>query len=1258
MEKLKKPQFVLHIKGLTLGLCLCLLELGANTVVYGAQPEQPPPIVEGGKIDLSHWNFTKDGVITLQGEWQFYWQQLLEPKDFVDGKVPQPTHLVSIPGGWIDGKSLQEDEESALPTRGYGTYLIKVKGIKQGAEDLGAFLGGWVLNYRVIIFSPRDIQKINLEMTAGVAASSEQRFVAHRLPKYQKIGFLEDDQYYLLIQHSDFYGNGGNFSDPIQLGLLSDLKAAKESSIFLSALTIGMLLIALVYSLSLFLQRREDIGSLYLSLFCLMAVVRFTWTEALIEYFLEDPQIIKTENILRTGSATSFMMVGLIIAFYRDNFNEAFSKNFTRLGWIYSTIAMIACFVSPARNVLSGIIPIVFMIGMIFVILTLYKISLTAIKGDKAAQYAVAGWAVLFSAMTNDFLVGMFQLYEAPWLGGLGYIGFIIFQSQIVGVRFAISFKRNQHLTENLKDEVKKQTIALEEKSKIAIRAKAESDLAHLETLAAKKESDEAHQEAEQLRQKAESQAEELRTLDKQKTAFFQNMSHELRTPLTLILNPLEHQASVQPDNREIQIAAKNSRRLLRLVNQLLDFQKLEAGKKELVLAPLDLNHFTFVCSDYFSSACSTKNITFSVKRDEQPLSVDADPLWILGEIDAIEKIIFNYLSNALKFTDQGERIELGLKTRGNLIRLYVTDTGRGISSEDQTKLFQVFSQVDESTTREFEGTGLGLALVKSLGKEMHAEVGVDSEPGRGSTFWIDFPLSVGIKPITDILLVEDDEDLRQTLMESFATITGMEDCEAVTSAEEAWEALERTNFRCVLSDHHLPGKNGIELFYDISQTYPQVKKVLFTGAADLQIMQRALNEDILDLVFYKPLKSEELFDGLKGLLRESSIQKEVELDRDFKCKPWLIESGISKNNEDDHIDELPEGGEGELILIVDDLADMRELIAADLKRKNYRVLTACNGKQGLEIANQYKPDLIVTDWMMPEMSGPDLIKNLKADPNLGSIPCILLTAKTDDESKLIGTEIGADCFLGKPFNEKELTSVVKNLLSLKASEKEVKSLNLQLTENVLKRYLPPDLVDQIVSGEVSIEQEPDVINATILFSDLVDFTKLTEKIRAKKLSRILNEYLELMNEIIFEHGGTIDKFIGDAIMVIFGAPKAMDAKQQAINAAQCALAMQDGVKELNARWSAEKIPEISMRIGIHQGSVVVGTFGSKRRSDYTAIGSVVNVASRIEGLCEAGKVYLSGEVCDCLPEAMVEEIGAFDLKGITGSRNLYKLAG
>ena len=1021
-------------------------------------------------------------------------------------------------------------------------------------------------------------------------------------------------------------------------------------------------------------------------------------------------------------------------------------------------------------------------------------------KGSIEARYYLIALvffvvSVLFMTLSANGLMPEFLITRF-----LAQIG-----SAIMVVLFAIALanriKRLQNenidiqkeAAESLQQKVQERTVEL-------LAAKEDSDVAKRSADAARREAVENGRIAESLKQKAEAQTEQLKELDKAKTAFFQNISHELRTPLTLIMNPLENAVRRYTEDKNVAIAAKNSKRLLRLVNQLLDFQKLEAGKKELILSPINLTDFIQHCGDYFSTACKSRDIIFNLRCKDDLLDDNSLDFWCMAEIDALEKIVFNYLSNALKYTPNGGSIELGLKIKSNKIRIYVVDSGAGISEKDQQKLFRVFSQVDTSTTRSQEGTGLGLALVKSLTEEMKGTVGVESILGKGCCFWVEFDRLIVAQSEVYFLVVEDDEKLRDSIVLAILDHLDLKETEVcgkssveetliflrdhkvgclisdynlnadldgfdlmkkvsqlypetyrvMMSAEASFEMieqavnqnlvhhfLEKTNLpefflriqeivgnfgvisrnsfqlakplidilivedddevrdaichlveentdisrnkillassveegedflsshiiRCVLTDYKLGGKDGLSLLQTITDEYPKVKRVLMTGHANFSVIQKAVNQGMVDQVFYKPLDWDQLISTLVHLVRESPVEQVVATEQKFDIKPWML---IAEEPEDpidlevlqDQSD-LKEG-EYELVLVVDDLADMRELIGADLIRKNYRVITANNGRVGLEQAREHHPDLIITDWMMPEMDGIALIKGLKSDPTLASIPSILLTAKSDEESKLMGTEMGADAFLGKPFSEKELISIVKNLLSLKAREKEVESLNLQLTENVLKRYLPPVLVDQIVSGETKIEQEPRGVNATVVFSDLVGFTQLSENLGTKMIAAVLNEYLEVMNQIIFEHDGVIDKFVGDSIMIIWGAPKAMDPEEQVRKAAQCAGAMQDAMIDLNTRWSQDNIPELKMRIGIHNGYIIVGNFGSKIRSDYTAIGPVVNFASRIEGKCEPGCVYFSEEVYQLLPRNLTDIAGDFNIKGIVGRRRLYKLA-
>ena len=173
---------------------------------------------------------------------------------------------------------------------------------------------------------------------------------------------------------------------------------------------------------------------------------------------------------------------------------------------------------------------------------------------------------------------------------------------------------------------------------------------------------------------------------------------------------------------------------------------------------------------------------------------------------------------------------------------------------------------------------------------------------------------------------------------------------------------------------------------------------------------------------------------------------------------------------------------------------------------------------------------------------------------------------------------------------------------------------------------------------------------------DLKGFTKTSEALGAEGISAFLNEYLTVMNEVIFEHGGTIDKFIGDAIMVLFGAPQDMSPEEQVKRATYCAKVMQERMCDLAHQWRNDGAGHLQMRIGIHHGKAVVGNFGSTQRSDYTAIGPCVNFAARIESASEPGEVFVSEATAKLMGEGTTAEVGAFELKGIEGKATLYRV--
>jgi class 3 adenylate cyclase/AmiR/NasT family two-component response regulator len=366
----------------------------------------------------------------------------------------------------------------------------------------------------------------------------------------------------------------------------------------------------------------------------------------------------------------------------------------------------------------------------------------------------------------------------------------------------------------------------------------------------------------------------------------------------------------------------------------------------------------------------------------------------------------------------------------------------------------------------------------------------------------------------------------------------------------------------------------------------------------------------------------------------------------------------LKRDNAPTQEEDKPDAESRGTILVVDDLSDMRNILHDILHKEGYRVLHSESGRHALQRITSQKDriDLIITDWMMPEMTGPQLIEELHKLEEFSTIPTILLTAKSDEGSRSEGMRVGASAYIGKPFDQLELISVTENLLDLKRREKKISELNRFINENVLQRFLPPTLVKDLVDGKAVFDDAARMHSITVLFADLVDFTSSTEKLGPTRIARILNSFLVRMTDVIFSEGGTIDKFIGDAILVFFGAPTTMSAAEQIECATRCAQRMQEALEDLNKEWAATEKHAFRMRIGIHHGPAIVGSFGGQKRSDYTAIGHTVNLASRIEGQAQPGETLMTAAVRDFIGEDSWEYAGTFKMKGVESEMALYRL--
>lgn len=316
-------------------------------------------------------------------------------------------------------------------------------------------------------------------------------------------------------------------------------------------------------------------------------------------------------------------------------------------------------------------------------------------------------------------------------------------------------------------------------------------------------------------------------------------------------------------------------------------------------------------------------------------------------------------------------------------------------------------------------------------------------------------------------------------------------------------------------------------------------------------------------------------------------------------------------------------------ILVVDDTPANIQVLSSTLKEKGYQISVATSGPQALGIVARLRPDLILLDVVMPEMDGFETCRRLKESDASKDIPVIFITARTETTDIVRGFEAGAVDYVAKPFNTYELLARVNTHLTMDQLRRSLAGKNAELARahelvrRAFGRYVSEEVASSILQSPEGLELGGEEREVTILMSDLRGFTAMAARQSPHQVIEFLNLYLESMVDVISRYEGTIDEIIGDAILVLFGAP--VRREDHAEKAVACGLAMQLAMKEVNERLVARGAAEVEMGIGIHTGRVIVGNIGSARRTKYAAVGTSVNLAGRIESFTTGGQVLISG---------------------------------
>ena len=350
-------------------------------------------------------------------------------------------------------------------------------------------------------------------------------------------------------------------------------------------------------------------------------------------------------------------------------------------------------------------------------------------------------------------------------------------------------------------------------------------------------------------------------------------------------------------------------------------------------------------------------------------------------------------------------------------------------------------------------------------------------------------------------------------------------------------------------------------------------------------------------------------------------------------------------------------------ILAVDDLQENRELVARYLSRSGHFVVTASSGEEALATLEESDVDVVLLDLVMPGMDGREVLRRIKEHPEWRATPVIVISGRQDMDGIIECIEAGADDYLFKPFNPVLLQARIKAGIERKRWHDREEQYRQQLERNekfiraTFGRYLSDEIVTDILERPEGLELGGDLREVTIMMSDIRGFTTLSEHLAPAQVVTMLNRYLGTMTDIILAHQGTIDEFIGDAILAVFGAPQKRE--DDADRAVRCALAMQAAMKEINAANEADGLPAVATGIALNTGKVIAGNIGSERRSKYGFVGHPMNVTSRIEDQSAGGEILVADSTLSKLTtDYRVTDTRELNVKGIDQMVVVHRIEG
>lgn len=725
-------------------------------------------------------SFANKEILKLNGEWEFYWNALLDPIDFESNNLPPSKQIVKVPSRWTKYRL----GDTSSPELGFGTYRLKI------LFPQNSFLKQQILALRVkyqltsvrIFYNGVSVAAEGVVSTEANTFRAEYRPITVNLPAEGK----NKNEAEVIVQIANFAHQAGGFITPLEIGLMPAMVIDTRSKQLTDAFLLGGTLVMACYFFALFLSRPSDKASLWFAVSCFAILMRAAVTGERLVYFVFPN--LSWINLLRVTYLTAVAAM-VAVLYYLEALLPMDTHRKIRIALV--SILLLIALPMPFVSALT-ITALVPSIEIMIPIAILYActVAFTALIRRRENTLAVfggfffAGIAVINDIVYNNYLIG--PGYVLPY----GFLLLILMHATALSIRLAKSFKKTELQKSDLEIEVELRTKKLREAVALAEDA------------------------------------------TREKSAFFAMMTHELRTPLNGIIgiaNVMQKSTLSIEQEKNLKIIHSSGAHLMSVINDILDFSVIDAGKLVLHSAPFSPQEFLDDITQVAHALVKDKRLELVV----HPLPANF-PQKVNADEARLKQALLNLLGNAIKFTQRGKVVLtcklVEIKHNAALVEFSVEDTGIGINENDLGKLFKPYMQADQRTARRFGGTGLGLAITASIVEAFGGKISVESNIGVGSRFAFQIPLPVEqkkwytISPKTPAaqstdkiageypmrILVVEDELVNQIVITESLRLLGY-DARVVSSGFEAVASATQEKFDLVLMDIQMPQLSGIE---------------------------------------------------------------------------------------------------------------------------------------------------------------------------------------------------------------------------------------------------------------------------------------------------------------------------------------------------------------------------------------------------------------------------------------------------------------